>query len=333
MTPKRSTAQKPAIRDLVITRIFDAPRVLVWKVWTDPEHLKQWWGPKIFTAPSITNDFRVGGKYLYAMQSPQWNEGRAIWSTGVYREIVPLKRIVATDSFADEKGNVVPATHYGMGGNIPMEMLVTVTFEEHEGRTKLTLRHAGLPSDIAGGADQGWNESLDKLAEVLKAAERKLALVILSDTEIVMTRVFDAPRKLVWEAYTDPKHIPHWWGPREDTTVVDKMDVRPGGVWRFIIRDSNGNELAFSGVYREVTPPSRLVSTFEVEGRHVSVDTLTLVEHRGKTRMTVHGPFQSREDRDGMIDSGMEAGFAETLDRLAELLETLKKGKQYARKK
>ena len=262
--------------------------------------------PRIFTAPSIATDFRVGGKFLYAMQSPQWNEGRAIWSTGVYREIVPLKRIVCTDCFADEKGNVVPATHYGMGTNIPMEMLVTATFEVYEGKMKLTLRHAGLPSDIAGGADQGWNESLDKLAAVLEKAKTKLAVVILSDTEIAMTRVFDAPRKLVWEAYTNPKHIPHWWGLRGAATIVDKMDVRPGGLWRYIQRAPDGTEYAFNGVYREVVPPSRLVSTFEFEPMpgHVSVDTLTFVEQEGKTTMTTHELFQPREDRDGTIVLG-----------------------------
>jgi uncharacterized protein YndB with AHSA1/START domain len=261
------------------------------------------------------------------MQSPQWNGGKAIWSTGVYREIVPLQHIVATDSFADEKGNVVPATHYGMGGGFPLEMLFTVTFEDLEGRTKLTLRQTpAFPTEHIAPAVQGWNESLDKLAAVLEQNKGKLTLVVLSDTEVAMARVFDAPSKLVWEAYTDPKHIPHWWGPRRLTTTVNKMDVRPGGVWRYIQREPDGTEYAFNGVYREVTPPSRLVSTFEFEPfpGYISVDTLNLFEHNGKTTLTTHTLFQSREHRDGMLQSGAEAGFAETLDRLAELVETLK---------
>lgn len=152
---------------LVIERIFDAPRELVWKAWTDPELAKRWWGPKAFTAPSVEMDFRVGGKALLAMQSPEFNDGRPIWSTGVYREIVPLERIVMTDSFADEDGNVVPATHYGMGSDFPLEMLVTVTFEDLDGKTKMTLRHEGLPAGDKDGAGVGWNESFDKLAESL----------------------------------------------------------------------------------------------------------------------------------------------------------------------
>lgn len=159
--------------ELLITRIFDAPIELVWKMWTDPEHLKKWWGPRGFTTPFCKIDFRVGGKFLNCMKATQETEGpdvwkKGIWSTGVYKEIVPLEKIVCTDSFADEKGNIVPASHYGMNKDHPLEMLVTVTFEEHEGKTKLTLRHAGIPLGAdQEGAKQGWNESFDKLAETL----------------------------------------------------------------------------------------------------------------------------------------------------------------------
>jgi uncharacterized protein YndB with AHSA1/START domain len=158
----------PAERELVITREFNAPRELVWKVWTDPERMKRWWGPQNFTAPVCKIDFHVGGAYLYCMRSP---EGQDYWTTGVYREIVPLERIVCTDSFADEKGDRVPASHYGMGGDWPSELLVTVTFEDHEGKTKLTLRHAGIPAgEMSDLTKAGWNESFDKLAEALGKA-------------------------------------------------------------------------------------------------------------------------------------------------------------------
>jgi len=154
--------------ELVITRVFDAPRELVWKAWTEPEHLMRWWGPKGFTAPAVEIDFRVGGKVLAAMQSTEFNEGRPIWSTGVYREIVPFERIVCTDSFADEHGNVVPATYYGMEADMPLEMLITVTFENLGGKTRMTLRHEGIPAGPEReGANQGWSESFDKLAEYL----------------------------------------------------------------------------------------------------------------------------------------------------------------------
>ncbi|MGA2160639.1 MAG: SRPBCC domain-containing protein [Methanoregula sp.] len=159
---------------LIITRLFDAPREIVWKAWTDPGAVMQWWGPKNFTSPSCRIDLRVGGSYLYCMRSP---EGKDYWSTGVFREITKPEKIVCTDSFADEKGNVVPATYYGMSPDFPAEMLMTVTFDVQAGRTRLTLRHTGLPP--GGMLDQtraGWNESLDKFAGVVaQMAFRKSA--------------------------------------------------------------------------------------------------------------------------------------------------------------
>jgi uncharacterized protein YndB with AHSA1/START domain len=153
--------------ELVITRVFNAPRTLVWKAWTEPEHFKRWWGPKKFTCPACKIDFRVGGTYLSCMRSP---EGQEFWSTGVYREIVPTERIVYTVSFADEKGNVVPASYYRLPGNDwPLEMLVTVTFEDLVGKTEMTLTHVGHPAgEMTELATAGWNESFDKLAESLK---------------------------------------------------------------------------------------------------------------------------------------------------------------------
>lgn len=166
MAAKQSSAAKlPLVEDLVITRVFDAPRTAVWKAWTDPKRCVRWWGPEGFTAPACEIDLRVGGKYLFCMRSP---EGKDYWSTGVYRDIVPMERIVLTDSFSDEKGNVVPASHYGMLDDWPLELLVTVTFEEQGGKTKMILRHAGIPSGMMGDCEAGWNGSFDKLAEILK---------------------------------------------------------------------------------------------------------------------------------------------------------------------
>jgi len=154
--------------EIHLTRLFDAPRDLAWQVWTEPGFVVQWWGPKQFTAPSCRIDLRVGGTYLYCMRSP---EGKDYWSTGVFREVVVPERIVCTDSFADEKGNVVPAAYYGMSPDLPTEMLLTVSFEVQAGRTKFTLRHAGIPAgDARDLARAGWIESLDKFAGVLAAA-------------------------------------------------------------------------------------------------------------------------------------------------------------------
>ena len=157
-------AKLPDTEDLVITRVFDARREAVWKAWTDPKQLMRWWGPKGFTSPACKMDLRVGGKYLFCMRTP---EGQDLWSTGVYREIVPMERIVCTDSFADEEGNVVPASHYGIQGEFPLELLVTVTFENDRGKTIMILRHAGIPSGMLSDCEAGWSGSFDKLAESL----------------------------------------------------------------------------------------------------------------------------------------------------------------------
>jgi len=142
------------------------------------------------------------------------------------------------------------------------------------------------------------------------------------DRQVVMTHVFDAPRELVFKMYTDPSLIPEWWGPRGLATTVDKMDVRPGGSWRFVQRSQDGSEFAFNGVYREVMPPERVVDSFEFEGMpgHVLTETATLEEQDGKTLLTVTSVFETVEDRDAMLASGMEQGATESMDRFAELL-------------
>jgi uncharacterized protein YndB with AHSA1/START domain len=143
-----------------------------------------------------------------------------------------------------------------------------------------------------------------------------------SEREIVSERVFEAPRDRVWAAYTDPELIPQWWGPRDAAVYVDKMDVQRGGAWRFVHRDAEGNELGFRGTYREVTPPERIVQTFEWEGMpgHVIVETLTLEDLGGRTKVTGVSLFHTTEERDGMLASGMERGLSETHERLDELL-------------
>lgn len=311
-------------KELSITRIFDAPRERIWKAWTEPKYLKKWWGPKNFTAPVIKLDLRVGGKYLYCMRGP---DGKDYWSTGVYREIVPMERLILTDSFADEKGNVVPASHYGMSGDWPFELLVTIKFEDLKGRTKMTLQHIGIPKgQMTDLTRAGWNESFDKLVENIVSSDRTRIIAEPGKQEVVITRVFDAPRTLVFKAYTDPNLIPEWWGPKRFTTKIDKMDVKPGGLWRFVQRDTAGSKYAFHGVYHEILSPERIVDTFEFEGMpgRVSLETATFEDLGGKTKMTTRSVFQTVEDRDGMLKEGMEEGVFETMDRLAELLKELK---------
>lgn len=143
-----------------------------------------------------------------------------------------------------------------------------------------------------------------------------------ADREIRIERVFDAPRDRVFAVYTDPELIPEWWGPRGTTTVVDRMDVKAGGGWRFVVRDADGREQGFRGTYREITPPERIVQTFEWEGMpgHVSVETATFEDLGDRTKVTTTALFHTIEERDGMLASGMEQGMNETYARLDEVL-------------
>ena len=142
-----------------------------------------------------------------------------------------------------------------------------------------------------------------------------------AEREIVSERVFNAPREAVFVAFTDPELIPQWWGPRRMTTVVDQMDVRPGGAWRFVSHDCDGQEQCFRGVYREVVSPERLVQTFEWEGMpgHVAIDTVTFEDLGERTKLTTTSLFHTTEERDGMLSSGMERGLGESHERLEEL--------------
>jgi uncharacterized protein YndB with AHSA1/START domain len=143
-----------------------------------------------------------------------------------------------------------------------------------------------------------------------------------TDREIHIERVFEAPRDQVFALYTDPKLIPEWWGPRDTTTTVDQMDVRPGGSWRFVIQEADGSESGFRGTFREIAPPERIVQTFEWEGMpgYVSVETATFEDLGGRTRLKAVTLFHTTEERDGMLASGMERGMNETFSRFDELL-------------
>lgn len=158
-----------AQKTINITRTFNAPVEKVWKAFTEPEQIKKWWGPKDFTAPAAKLNFTVGGKFQYCMRGPAgsgWDKD--MWSGGEYLEIVPMKKIVATDNFMDDKGNIVSPKDFGMPGEWPEQMVVTFTFEDAgNGKTKFSLTHTGHPEEMAGDANTGWNQSLDKLEAIL----------------------------------------------------------------------------------------------------------------------------------------------------------------------
>jgi uncharacterized protein YndB with AHSA1/START domain len=309
-------------KEVVFERIIDAPREKVWRAWTDPEWLMRWWGPANYTSPLARMDVQPGGHYLWAMRGP---DGKDNYSTGVFREVVPPERLVYTDSFGDEHGNVVSPTVYGLGDDFPEEMLVTVTLHDlGDGRTLMRTVTANMPTgDIAEMATLGWNQSLDKLAAFL---DNTMHLHIDRDNlQTTIRRTFDAPRELVWRAISEKALLERWWGLPDNPVTIDQLDFRPGGAWRFVERDKEGNEYGFRGEYREIERPSRVVQTFEFEpmAGHIIVETMTLEERDGRTTVTAVSQYANLEDLEGMVQSGMEAGSEATYNRLEALLRTL----------
>jgi len=154
----------------------------------------------------------------------------------------------------------------------------------------------------------------------------ELTVTMPSDREMVMTRVFDAPRDLVFEAHTSCEHMSNWWGPRKYEVASCEIDFRPGGTWRVVHRGPDGNEIAFFGEYREIVRPERIVWTFGFDGMpgKPGPETMVFEEHDGKTTLTTTSVFNSAEERDGVLESGMEEGAVETYKRLDEYLDVLR---------
>jgi uncharacterized protein YndB with AHSA1/START domain len=164
------------LKELVITREFDAPRERVWKAWTDPEMVKRWWGPEGFSAPSIKIDLRVGGKYIFAMQGPPGSQLEEVgYNAGVFKEVVPNEKLVLTETMSDKDGNMVDPTEYGMDPNFPKESFYTILFEDiGSGRTRLSLvfpkpeSEAEYQAILNSGMEEGWNSQLNKLEQALR---------------------------------------------------------------------------------------------------------------------------------------------------------------------
>lgn len=152
---------------IVIERVLNAPIGLIWQMWTEPEHFKKWYGPNGATIPVAEMDVRIGGKRLICMEM----RGMKMWTVGEYTTIVPNTRLAYTESMADENGNVVSPSAMGMPEGYPVTTEVIVVLEDIGGRTKMVMTHAGMPAD--SGADGGWNQAFDKLADYINTVGSK----------------------------------------------------------------------------------------------------------------------------------------------------------------
>ncbi len=324
-TGSASAATDTADRELVFTRVFDAPRELVFEAWTDPKHVARWWGPNGFTTTIQEMDVRPGGVWRHVMRGP---DGRDYLNKIIFLEVVRPERLVFKHE--PEKGSE-PVTHQ-----------TTVTFAEEGSKTSVTMRML-FPSAKAReyvvttyGAIEGAKQTLGRLAEHLP--KMRVNGRQAEHPDFVITRVFDAPRERVWNAFTDADHLKHWWGPKGFTMQTIKLDLRPGGVFHYSMRSPDGRETWGKFVYREIVPPDGMVfvNSFSDETgnlvRHPFsstwplevLNTLTLAQHDDQTRLTLAGgPINASEEERETFAAGhasMQKGFGGTFDQLAEYL-------------
>ncbi|WP_242693306.1 SRPBCC family protein [Sabulibacter ruber] len=329
------TLPTPQLEELVITRTFDAPAAAIWQAWTNPDYLVQWWGPKGFTSPVCYVDLRVGGEYLFCMRS---SEGQDYWSKGVYKEIQEPVRLVATDCFSDAQGNTISPADAGLPGDWADELEVTLTLEEQNGKTLFTLQHKGLPNgEMREMTKAGWNESLDKLQEVLALeVSSPESSSIGQDFEI--TCVLDAPKELVFKAWTEADRLNQWYGPQGFTLGVGKLELKPGGIFLYSMQAGNGPKLWGKFVFQEIAAPDQLVYVNSFSDEEATTtrapfsetwplemwNLLTLTEENGKTRLHLRSrPHNASPEEKATFEAGftsMQKGFAGTLEQLETYL-------------
>ena len=299
-------------RTLVTTRILDAPREAVYRAWTDPKQLAKWFPPEGFTSPRCEIDPRPGGVFRVDMKAPDGPpfDGAVYPGAGTFREVVPNERIAFTMEPEFE------------GRKLPM-VLTTVRFEDAGGKkTRCTVEQTletveAFQAMAKQGMAEGIAQSLGKLAGVLSGNPTDRG-VSVSDRTLTLTRVFDAPRELVWTALTDPDHLTKWMFANDWESPFAKVDVRPGGTFSIGMRPADHSQAGFElgGTYREVTKPARIVMVIG-DGRVMS---MTLAEVLGGTQLVLSIEM-------AMSEAQERAGYAQILDHLAAHLATASRQK------
>ena len=305
--------------EVVATRVFDAPRERVFEVLTKPEHIQKWWGPYGVGIATVEIEPRPDGQLFVA---ERWPDGSMNYFSGIVREVTPPSRVVYAFHFVDEKRRRVSLERAAVPPDWRGEIAQEVTLEAEGPRTRVTIRLTGFPSEKWGEmAKHGLAESFVRLEN---AVVDDMRVTPAGDREIVITRTFDAPRALVFEALTKAEHVKKWWGPRQYGPVSATADFRTGGHYRFAQSSPQG-EVAFSGEVRESSPERIVyVEEFEAMPGHAAVATVTLDERAGKTFMTLRSVYQSREDRDAVIASRMEWGARLSYLQLDQVLERMR---------
>jgi uncharacterized protein YndB with AHSA1/START domain len=313
-----------ADREIVMTRTVNAPRELVYKVWTEPEHIAKWWGPNGFTNTVHEMHVRQGGTWRYIMHGP---DGTNYPNRIVYTEVVPQEKLVYLHG--DDIDNDPNAFH------------VTITFEAEGNKTKVTMHSVFASADLLQmltreyGVLEGAVQNMNRLEAYLVG--------IAEDSQLLITREFNAPRELVYKVWTEAEHLAKWWGAKGASIEVAKFDLKPGGLFHYCMKTPDGKTMWAKFVYREIIAPEKLVfvNSFSDEAGGTTgnpwlpvwpleiLNVLTLMENGDKTTLVLKGgPINASEaeiEAFKRMKQGMQHGFAGAFQQLDEYLAAMDK--------
>ncbi|MCC6546632.1 SRPBCC domain-containing protein [Candidatus Sumerlaeota bacterium] len=292
--------------DLEIIREFDAPRAIVWKMWTEPSHLRQWWGPANVTIGKCVVEPHAGGRLGLEMRM---RDGKSFPVEAVFVEVIPQEKLVVRNAIPDGKGGVL------------CEFEGTITFVERAGKTTMTfqskvLRFAPEAVPMLNGRKQGWAQSMARLGSFIDAEANTP-----NERVIHSSRVLNFPRELVWKAWTQPGHLAKWWGPHGFTNTVLEHEFKLGGVWQLIMHGPDGTDYPNKWIYNEIDEPTRIVLTHENGHRFQVTATFADLDGR-RTKLTFRMLFDSAEECDRVKPFAVP-GNEGNLDRLSSHLETM----------
>src|SRR5215469_2694594 len=288
-------------RELTITKLLNAPVELVWKVWTDPEHIKYWWGPNGFTNTISEMAVKPGGDWNLIMHGP---DGKDYKNKSVFKEVIKNEKIVYEHVSFPKHQSTITFTKKGNKTLIAIQM-VFETAEERDNTIK-TFK-----------ADIGLKQNIYRLEGYLRK--------VSAEKEVTLSRLINAPREMVFKAWTDREQLKKWWGPKGFTNPVCEIDSTPGGTILIHMKAADGTMHPMDGEFHEIVEPEKIVFTsaalnkmgeriFEV------LNTVTFHDENGKTRLTLHAAISNSTDEGKPYLDGMNEGWSQSTDRLNDLV-------------
>ncbi|MBX3095499.1 MAG: SRPBCC domain-containing protein [Fimbriimonadaceae bacterium] len=300
-----------ADRTLSFRRRYEAPIELIREVYRDPTHLDRWWGPEGFSITTHEMDFRTGGHWAFTMHG---SDGTDYPNYIRYTEMSEFK--MSWDHGVDEKADWFKGSVQFEVDGAATILTMSILFPTLEAMQESINKH---------GAREGMHGTQCRLAALLGDLQGKpigLQVTTPDDLSIRMVRRFDAPRAMVYEALANPEQLKQWWGPHGYVNDVMESEQRVGGKWRAVQRNPEGETFAFHGEILALDPPNGMSQTFIFDPMPecICTESVQLIEDHGKTIMVAHMTFNSRAERDGMLESGMEWGASQSYERLDAFL-------------